>query len=247
MNTTALLSQLRQLHLSAMAEALARQQTQPQRYLELAFEERLQLLLEQEFTARLNRRHERLIKAARFRLAAHIGQFDDRQERGLSSAQLRELAQGHWLTHHQNLLVTGATGCGKSWFACAIGHHLCHQGIAVRYFRTRSLLEALRIAQADGSYPRLLTQLAAVPLLILDDWGLEGMSLAQRSDLLDLLDARHGTAATLIASQLPVEKWYEVIGEATFADAILDRLIHRALRIELKGESMRRRQSGEEG
>jgi DNA replication protein DnaC len=115
----------------------------------------------------------------------------------------------------------------------------------VRYFRTRSLLEAMRIAQADGSYPRLLTQLAAVPLLILDDWGMEGMSLAQRSDLLDLLDARHGTAATLIASQLPAEKWYEVIGEATFADAILDRLIHRALRIELKGESMRRRQSGE--
>lgn len=134
------------------------------------------------------------------------------------------------MRHQQNLLLTGAAGCGKSYPACALGRYFIRQGMDVRYYRLKTLLEEMRLAQADGSYPKLIAQLTQVAILILDDWGMEMLDASERSNLLEIIDTRHGKVSTLVASQLPVDKWYTMIGEATFAEAILDRLIHRAVR-----------------
>jgi DNA replication protein DnaC len=235
-----LYQQLTQLKLAGFREALREQTEQAALYQELSFEERLSLLLEHEHQGRAQRRIERLIRQARFRLQANIEQLDYHSRRDLDKAQVRSLSQGQWLTHHQNLLITGSTGCGKTYLACALGHHHCQQGHSVYYFRLKELLEKMFLAQADGSYRKLVNKLADCDLLVLDDWGLEPLSAQQRSDLLELIDARHDSKSTLIASQLPLESWYPMIGESTHADAILDRIIHGSLRIELKGESMRK-------
>lgn len=240
---SALHQQLSALRLSGVIHALQRQQEQSHLYQDMSFEERLQSLLTHELTQREQRRIERLEKQARFRLHACIEQLDYRAARGFSQQHIRQLLEGHWLQHQQNLLITGATGCGKSYLTCAIGRYFCRQGLSVRYYRLKSLLEDMRLAQADGSYPRLLSQLTKVNILELDDWGMEAMDATARSNLLDLIDARHGQASTVVASQLPIESWYQVIGESTFADAILDRLIHCAVRIDLCGESMRKQQA----
>ena len=156
-------------------------------------------------------------------------------------AKIRSLAQGEWLKHHQNLLLTGATGCGKTYLSCALGRHYCQQEHSVYYFRLKELLEKLFMAQADGSYRKLINKLKSCELLILDDWGLEPLNAQQRSDLLELIDARYDVHSTMITSQLPIEHWYEMIGDSTHADAILDRLVHGSIKIELQGESMRKR------
>lgn len=150
------------------------------------------------------------------------------------------LAQCDWIRQAQNLCLTGPTGCGKTWLACAIGNQACRQGLSVRYLRLPKLFEQLRIAHGDGSYPRLMARLLKTELIIIDDWGIQKISAAQRQDLMEVIEDRHGRRSTLIASQMPVEHWHELIGEATLADAILDRLLHGAHRLELRGESMRK-------
>lgn len=233
--------QLSDLNLSGIREALRLQLDQPQLYNEQSFEERLSLLLDYEFTQRSQRKITRLIRQAKFRVSADLAQLNYHADRQLKKAQIRSLAQGEWLRLHQNILLTGSTGCGKTYLACALGHQHCQQGQTVIYYRLKELLEKMYLAQAEGSYRKFINKLTKANLLILDDWGLEPLSVQQRSDLLELIDARYDSKSTLIASQLPIENWYEMIGESTHADAILDRIVHGSIKIELQGESMRKK------
>jgi len=234
-------NQLSNLKLSGIRDALFQQYEQPNLYVEQSFEERLSLLLEHEITQRDQRKIDRLTRQAKFRVGGTLAQLNYGAARQLDKTQIRSLAQGEWLRLHQNILITGATGCGKTYLACALGHNHCQQGNSVYYFRLKELLEKMFLAQADGSYRKLINKLSSANLLILDDWGLEPLTAQQRSDLLELIDARYDTKSTLIASQLPIENWYEMIGESTHADAILDRLVHGSIKLELKGESMRKK------
>lgn len=233
--------QLCELKLSGIKSALKRQREQPNLYSEQSFEERLNLLLTNEIDTRKARKISRLVKQAKFRLNALISELNITKERNIDASQIRNLAQGEWVKRHQNILITGATGCGKTYLSCALGHEHCQQGETVFYVRLKELLESLFLAQADGSYRKQIVKLAKFDLLILDDWGLEPLTAQQRSDLLELIDARYDKKSTLIVSQLPIESWYKMIGESTHADAILDRLIHSSIKIDLKGESMRKR------
>ena len=233
--------QLNQLKLGGIRHALQQQTEQPNLYKEQSFEERLSLLLSVEMTEREQRKVERLTRQAKFRVKAEIEQINYQAQRQIKKAQIRSLAQGEWLKLHQNILLTGATGCGKTYLACAFGHHHCQQGMTVYDFRLKELLEKMYLAQAEGSYRKLINKLTAANLLVIDDWGLEPLNVQQRSDLLELIDARYDTKSTLIANQLPIENWYDMIGESTHADAILDRLVHGSIRIDLKGESMRKK------
>ena len=205
------------------------------------YKERLSLLLEHEITQRDQRKIDRLTRQAKFRVSGTLAQLNYGAARQLDKTQIRSLAQGEWLRLHQNILITGSTGCGKTYLACALGQNHCQQGNSVYYFRLKELLEKMFLAQADGSYRKLINKLSSASLLILDDWGLEPLTAQQRSDLLELIDVRYDTKSTLIASQLPIANWYEMIGESTHADAILDRLVHGAIKLELKGESMRKK------
>ncbi len=240
------LEKLHTLRLTGMAQALEQQRSQPQAE-ELAFEERLGLLVDQEVLYRDNRRLSRLLKAAKLRVNACAEDIDYRHPRGIDRAYLSTLLSGQWIGRQQNLCITGPTGTGKTWLACALGNQACRQGHSVRYFRLPKLFEQLRIAHGDGSYTRLMNHLARADLLILDDWAIQKIAAAQRNDLMEIIEDRHGLKATLIASQLPLEHWHEYIGEATLADAILDRLLHNAHRLPLKGESMRKKQQKLDG
>jgi DNA replication protein DnaC len=232
--------QLNQLKLAGMCDALEQQLVQPNTYAELSFTERLQLLLAHELTLREQRRIERLTRQAKFRQKAELADIKYKASRNIDKAQIRTLNQSDWLHHAHNLVITGATGCGKTYLACAIGAEHCRQGKAVLYFRLKELLEQMYLAQAEGSYRKLVAKLIKADLLIIDDWGLEPLNANQRSDLLELIDGRYDHHSTLIISQLPINNWYEMIGESTHADAILDRLVHRSIKIELQGESMRK-------
>lgn len=234
------LALLHTLKLTGMATALAEQQGVPD-LATLAFEDRLALLLEREQTARDNRRLTRLLQLAHFRVSACVEDVNFRVKRGLDRALVLRLAGGEWIRQHQTVLLVGPTGTGKTWLACALGQSACRQGHTVRYFRLSRLLgEDLLHARGDGSYGKLLQQLAKTDLLILDDWGLAPLGDRERRDLLELIDDRVGRRATLVTSQLPVDDWHAVVGDATFGDAILDRLTHHAHRITLTGGSLRR-------
>jgi DNA replication protein DnaC len=238
--TTHTLSALRQLKLPGMAAALQTQLEQLGAYEELAFTERLALLVEQELLSREQHKHARLIRQARFKLAATVQDIDYQHPRNLTKTQIARLAQGGWVERGQNLLLTGPCGSGKTYLACALGHSACLRGYSVRYHRLSRLLLELHQAKADGSYHKRLTQLAKVQLLIIDDWGLEALQPAQRNDLMEIMDDRHSHTSTAMISQLPTEQWYTSIGDNTLAEAILDRLMHNAHRLQLKGESMRK-------
>jgi DNA replication protein DnaC len=234
------LSQLRQLKLTGMADAFETQSAQPNTYDDVEFDERFGLLIAQEITYRDNKRLQRLLKAARFKLQAHLQDIDYAHPRGLKKNHIASLQSGDWIKRHHNLILTGPTGCGKTFLACALGHHACLQGYSVRYLRASRLFETLTIAHGDGSYFRLVNQLAKTDILIIDDWGLEKLTQSQRNDLLEIMEDRHGSKSTLVTSQVPVTKWHTTIGDPTLADAILDRLLHNAHKLNLKGESMRK-------
>jgi DNA replication protein DnaC len=233
------MEQLRTLKLTGMLDALEQQLVQPQTH-DLCFDERLALLVEREVLHRENRRLARLLKAARLRVQACVEDIDYRHPRGLEKSRMAALAGCDWIRQSHNLCITGSTGCGKTWLACALGNQACRQGLAVRYLRLPNLFEQLRIAHGDGSYPRLMNQLLKMDLLIIDDWGIQKMTAAQRQDLMEVIEDRHDRRSTLVASQLPTEHWHDYLGEATLADAILDRLLHSAQRLNLRGESMRK-------
>jgi DNA replication protein DnaC len=233
--------QLTNLRLVTIKESLMRQEEQPDLYSDLSFYDRLSILLGEELTCREQKKIDRFTKQAKFRLMAHPSQIDYRTSRGLEKSKVRSVLEGNWLQHHQNLIITGATGSGKTYLGCAIGHYFCQQGVAARYFRLKGLQEQLKKVHGDGTYARFLTQLNATPIVMIDDWGMESLSKDDRSDLLDIIDGRYKLGSMILMSQLPVSKWHELIGETTYADAIMDRLIHCAQRFELAGtESMRK-------
>jgi DNA replication protein DnaC len=239
MLTQETLEKLRRMRLGAMADALEAQRRAPEVH-ELSFEERFGLLVDQEWTARRGRRLARLLKEARLRLPAAPEDIDYRTPRGLDKSLLRTLLGGDWLREGRNILLTGPTGVGKTFIACALGNGACRQGFRTRYYRVPRLLGDLEMARADGSYPRLLGRLSRVDLLILDDWGLAPLTAPEARDLLEVIDDRSISRSTLVSSRLPVENWHSTMGDPTVADAILDRLVSGAYRITLKGESMRK-------
>ena len=188
------------------------------------------------------RRVDRLLKAARLKFSSACTEdVDYRAGRGLDKRQIAALASCDWIRQHHNCLISGATGTGKSWMACALGNAACRPGFSVYYTRLPRLFEELRIAHGDGSFTRRLAQLAKTDLILIDDWGLAKPSAAERADLLEVLDDRVGTRSSVITSQLPIEHWHEYLGEPTLADAILDRVVHSAHKLALKGESLRKK------
>ena len=236
------LEKLHALQLHGLATAFQEQLRQPQ-YADLAFEERVGLLVDAEWTSRENRRQARRFKTARLRLAACLEDVDYRHPRGLDTAVLRGLGTCQWLAQHHNVIVTGPTGTGKTFLACALATQAVRQGYSVLYARAPRLLQELALARGDGSYPKRLAKLARTDLLVLDDWGLAPLTEPERRDVLEIVDDRHGTRSTLLAGQLPITHWHEHIGEPTLADAICDRLIHNAHKLTLKGASMRKTRS----
>ncbi|MGH8568326.1 MAG: IS21-like element helper ATPase IstB, partial [Gammaproteobacteria bacterium] len=209
----------------------------------IPFEDRLALLVEREVTAREDRRLTRLLQLAKLRLpAAAIEDLDFRSARGLDRSLLLRLSGCDWIRQSHSVLIVGATGTGKTYLACALGQSACRHGLMVRYVRLPRLLNELGLARADGSYGKLLAALAKADLLILDDWGLAPLTDRERRDLLEVLEDRYGRRATLVTSQLPLDHWHDCVGDPTFGDAILDRLVHQAHRLILKGTSMRRQE-----
>lgn len=240
MQHSQLIQQLRTLRVPGMVEALEQQLEQPATHNDLSFEERLGLMIDRETTHRSNNKVDRLLKAAKLKLQAYPEDINYTHPRGLDKSMFASLLSGQWIEHHQNVLITGATGCGKTYLGCVLATQACRQGYSVRYFRSSRLLEQLSIAHGDGRFTKLLNQLAKTDVVVLDDWGLESLTLGQRNDVLELMEDRHGNRSTLITSQVPIQKWHAAIGDPTLADAILDRLLHNAHRLQLKGESMRR-------
>lgn len=230
---------LHALGLHGMAKGFADLGAQPEAA-SLDHAEWLALLLDQEATLRQQKKFESRARAAKLRQTASVEDVDYRAMRGLDRALFLKLAACDWIRAHHNLLITGPCGVGKSWLACALGQKACREDLSVAYHRVPRLFQALALARADGRYARTLRQIARVDLLILDDWGPEALAAEQRRDLLEIVEDRYDARSIIVTSQVPIDRWYEIIGDPTIADAILDRLVHNAYRIELSGESLRK-------
>lgn len=239
MLTEQTVERLRSLRLGAVAEAYLAQQREPATA-SLSFDERLGMLVDAEQLARDNRALTRRLKEAKLRLSHACLEDLDYSGRKLDRALIRQLAACRWVVDQQHILITGPTGVGKTFLACALGHQACRQGRRVIYRRMPRLFLELTLAHGDGTYPSLLARFARVDVLILDDWGLVSLKDTQRQDLLEILDDRDGTRSTIITSQLPIDRWHEYLGDPTIADAILDRVVHRAHRLTLGGPSRRK-------
>ena len=233
------LDQLHALGLEGMAKAFAEIDAKSEAN-DLGHCEWLGLLLDREASWRRDKRLVARLRYAKLRQQACVEDVDYRSPRGLDRTLFQKLAQGDWIEAHDNLALIGPTGVGKSWLASALGHKACRDNRSVLYHRAPKLFEELALARGDGRHPRILRNLGRADLLILDDWGLEPLDAAARHDLLEILEERYGRHSTVITSQLPVDRWHEVVNDPTYADAIMDRLVHNAHRIELTGESMRR-------
>lgn len=234
-----MLDNLKNLRLLGMAKALENQLQQSESE-NLSFDDRFGLLVDHEIADRNNRKLQIRLKSAVLKQTASMENIDYTQPRGLDKKLLATLANCQWIKANHNILVVGPTGTGKTYLACALAHKACLEGFSSRYTRLSKLLPELAMAKGDGSYVKRMKDLAKATVLILDDWGLASINDEQRRDLLEILDDRHEKGSTIVTSQLPLKMWHDYIGDATLADAILDRLIHNAFRLELKGESMRK-------
>lgn len=225
-----------------MSKALFEQTKMPD-VKSLSFEQRLGLMVDREMTERENRRLTTKLRKAKLRLQASMEDIDYRQPRGLDKSLMLALASCRWICDHRGVLITGPTGVGKTYLACAMAHKACLEGHTALYKRLPTILGEIGVARGDGTYPKLMRTFAKTDLLVLDDWGLMRLDQQQRLDLLELLEDRYNLRSTLVAAQVPVDQWHEIIDDHTLADAILDRLVHNSYRIELKGESMRKKKS----
>ena len=234
------IDKLYELRLFGMAKALEEQDASP-KYERLDFLDRLALLVDRESAERDTNRLRLRLKQAKLRLTATVEDVDFRHPRGLDKSLVLALAGCRWIREHHNVIITGPTGVGKSYLACALAHKACREGFRALYLRAPRLFDDLALAKADGRYRRVLAAYARLDLLVIDDWGLASLTEEQRRDVLEILEDRHDLRSTLIASQLPIEKWHKVIGDPTLGDAILDRLVHNAHKLTLKGDSLRKK------
>jgi DNA replication protein DnaC len=238
---------LRSLNLDGMLKGFEEQQRSASDYADLSFEERLGLLVDREMTEQENQRLVNRLKYANLRQSACMEDIDFGHNRGLDRVVVKSLGTGQWIRTHLNVMITGPCGVGKSYIACALGHKACLLGYKVLYVRATRLFQDLSLAKGDGRYARLMKTISKAELLIIDDWGLKTLVDTERADLLEILEDRYNLQSTIITSQLPVKHWHDIINNATLADAILDRLVHNAYTIELKGENMRKANSRKSG
>jgi len=239
------IDKLHQLRLCGMVSALQEQERLPE-IAALSFEERLGLLVDREMTVRSDKQLRARLGKARLKQAVSAEEIDFRSARGLDKALFQKLLGCGWVDAHQNVVLTGPTGVGKTFLACALANQACRHGVTVQYFRVPRLLDQMNLARAEGEIAKLFRTLSRTTVIVLDDWGLATHTDQSRRDLLEFFDDRHASGSTIVTSQLPVENWHEALGDPTLADAILDRLVHNAHRITLSGESLRKRRGTEE-
>lgn len=240
------IEKLNHMKLFGMVKGLDEQAASPESA-SLSFEERFSLLTDREWADREDRKLKRLLKDAKLKSPACLEDLDFSASRGLDRSTIASLSSFDWLDRHHHIIITGATGCGKTYLSCAFGNGACRRGFKTLYFRIPKLLEEIKIARVDGSYMRFLGKFSRCRLLILDDFGLSTLSEAEAKDLFEVIEECQGTGSLIVAGQLPVERWHEAIGNPTIADAILDRIVHNSYKFNLKGGSMRKKSAPKQG